>query len=287
MCGRTSPPPIRTATNLRILMTNDLKVMIAGDMQIPYHDPRTLSLWFKVMKAYKPDQIVYSGDVVDFPEYGRWNEGGTQEFMNTLPPAPDLTSDGALAKVFENASDGKDFYEDTRKAAPDADIVVALGNHDIRIWSYFDKKMPELLEHITPESLWRFSTLGIRHIMYADRPLHLWGGIHVHHGVSISKHAGESVRNDIDNFGVSLIRGHSHRLAYYHKTYQLRNEILEGWETGHMMDVNCSGASYDNVHNWRQGFMVGTIEDGKVPHLTTVPISQDYTCYVNGKKFSA
>lgn len=270
----------------------DMKVLIGGDMQIPFHDRRALNLFIKVMKGFKPDQVILTGDVVDFPEYGRWEDGGTGEFLNTLPPPPDLTEDGALAKVFENARDGKEFYELIRATAPDAHVFSALGNHDIRIWKYFDKKMPGLLEHITPESLWRFSSLGIDYIDYADRPKHLWGGVHVHHGVSISKHAGESVKNDIDSFGVSLLRGHSHRAGYYHKTYPLRNETLEGWEAGHMMDINSAGASYDNIHNWRLAFMVAHVESGVsftkdhlYPHMQIIPITPDYTCSINGKVY--
>lgn len=270
-------------------MTNDKKVMIAGDFQIPFEDKRATALWFKALKSYRPDEVILTGDIVDFPEYGRWAEGGTQEFLNTLPPEPDLTEDGALAKVFERASDGKAFYQKVRDTCPNARIVVALGNHDIRIWKYLDKKMPGLLQHVTPESLWGFKTLGIEYIMYEDRPLHLWGGIHVHHGVSISKHAGESVRNDIDNFGVSLIRGHSHRAAYYHKTYNLRGETLHGWEMGHMMDKDSSGAAYDNVHNWQIAMGTGLIEtgvggtiDGNRAHINLHPVL-DYSVRIDGK----
>ena len=268
------------------------KVLIGGDMQLPYEDKRALKLWFKVMKQWKPDEVILTGDVVDFPEYGRWNEGGTEEFLNTLPPPPDLTEDGALAKVFENAKNGKAFYEEVRSiAGDDAYIMSALGNHDIRCWDYIDKKIPNIKQHITPQSLWGFNDLRIDHIMYKDRPKHLWGDVYVHHGSSTSKHPGESVRNDVENFGVSLIRGHSHRLAYWHKTFQLTNTMWQGWEMGHMMDVNCSGASYDNVHNWGIGFGIAHIEDnanantsdGKIAHVELVPISSEYTCIIDGK----
>ena len=276
-------------------MTNGLKrVLIGGDFQYPYEDKRAVKLWFDVMKRGKFDEILLTGDVVDFPEYGRWSEGGTQESLNTLPPPPDLTSDGALAKIFENARGGKEFHQKVRDTAgPDAKITSVLGNHDIRIWNYIDKKLPDLNEHITPQALWGFKDLGIEHIDYSARPLHMWGDIYAHHGVSVSKHAGESVRNDVENFGVSLIRGHSHRLAYWHKTFQLTNTIWQGWEMGHMMDVNCSGAAYDNVHNWGLGFGVAYVEDnpaagksdGKLAHVQTIPITPEYTCVVDGKLF--
>ena len=108
----------------------------------------------------------------------------------------------------------------------------------------------------------------------------------MHHGVSINKHAGESVKNDMESFGVPLIRGHSHRLAQIHKTYELRGVTNLGYELGHMSDVNSTGMSYDNIHNWAQGFAVGHI-DGADAHINLIHIKRDYTCVVEGKKFIA
>lgn len=268
------------------------KYLISSDQQLPYHDKRTVSLWFKVMKSFKPDGVVYAGDVDDASCYSRWTDGGTKDFINNLPEAP--TGEDMLRKVYEYADDTRAFYKDTRDViGSDAFMFSALGNHDIRPLEYFDKKNIELQPYVTPESLWGLDSIGCDYINYADRPHHLWGGLYVHHGMSVSKHAGESVRNDMDNFGVSLIRGHSHRIAQYHKTYQLRNEVLSGYEIGHMMDVNCSGAAYDNVHNWQQGFAVAYVEDnpdagtqdGKVVHIELVRISPSYTCVVGGKHY--
>lgn len=271
------------------------KVLIASDFQIPFQDNRATNLWFKVLKGFKPDQVVYAGDIDDACHFGRWTAGGHNDFINKLPDAP--SGDDMLSKTFEYAAPTKQFYADTREAiGPDALMFSALGNHDIRPLEYFDKKnMREVQEHVNPQSLWGLNDIGCDWIAYADRPAHLWGGFYVHHGMSISKHAGESVRNDVDNFGVSLLRGHSHRQGIYHKTYALRNETLTGVELGHFMDPNSSGASYDNVHNWQMGFAVAWIEDnpkvgtqdGKFAHIDLVRISPDYTCVIAGKKFSA
>jgi len=74
----------------------------------------------------------------------------------------------------------------------------------------------------------------------------------------------------------------------------LRNETLRGYEIGHMCDEKSEGFKYTSVHNWQKGFMIGHIEggstatkDGWWPHLQLVEISPDYTCYIDGKKFSA
>ena len=272
-------------------MSNDLKWMISSDQQIPYHDPRMISLWFKVMKWFKPDVVDYVGDQSDQACWSRWTDNTSSDFLNAIPRTAEQP---VQPFVFDQEKPVREFYEQTRGIVKDAEMFVALGNHDIRVWPYFDKKMPEILSEITPESLWGFDTLGIDYIYYKDKPKHRYGDIYVHHGVSISKHAGESVRNDVDNFGVSIVRGHSHRMAQFNKSFPLRNEIVRGYEVGHMMDTDCLGSDYENVKNWQMGFAVGHIEsgiessqDGFVPHIQLVQVSQDYTCFVDGKKFSA
>ena len=263
-------------------MQNDLRWLISSDQQIPYHDPRVLDIWFQVIKWFKPNVVDYLGDTSDQACWSRWTDGTSADFVNAIKKS---TTDPIFPFVEEQERPVREFYEQTRKAVPKAEIFTALGNHDIRVWGYLDKKAPEALELATPESLWGFKTLGIDYIHYNDRPKHRYGDIYVHHGVSISKHAGESVKNDISDFGVSLIRGHSHRAATYYKTMPLRNETLRGWETGHMSDINSAGMSYQNVHNWQHAFMVGHIVNG-YPHLQLIHINSDYQCVVEGKVFS-
>jgi hypothetical protein len=169
---------------------------------------------------------------------------------------------------------------------PDAEIFSALGNHDIRVWNYADKYMKEILSDITPEALWGLDNLGIDYIYYDDIPRHRYGDIYVHHGISALAGAGDSVKTDVNNLGVSLIRGHSHRMGTYYKTYELRNETLRGYEIGHMCKVDSDGFKYSQIHNWQQGFAVALVSGDSV-HVQPVEILPDYTCWVAGKKFSA
>ena len=57
--------------------------MLSSDQQIPYHDPRAIELWFKVMKAYKPDVVDILGDTDDQACYSRFTEGRSAEFVNS------------------------------------------------------------------------------------------------------------------------------------------------------------------------------------------------------------
>lgn len=272
-------------------MTKDLRWAMVSDVHIPYHNPRYVDLWFKVLKWFKPDIVDFLGDISDQDCYSRFSDGRANEFLMQFK---DIDVSNVAPISIEREKDVRDFYAQHREMLPAARMFSALGNHDIRVFDYMDKKLPEALEHITPESLWDFKRLGIDYIHYGDPPKHRFGDIHVHHGNSISKHAGESVRNDITEFGVSLVRGHSHRIGNYNKTYELRDEVLRGYEIGHMTDIKSPGMSYTNSHSWQPGFALAYIEagskytaDGLWPHIQQVHISPDYTCRIGSKKFAA
>lgn len=261
---------------------SDLKWMLSSDQQIPYQDDRAIDLWFQVMDWFKPHVIDYLGDTSDQMCFSRFNEGGTGEFLKMLPH--ETEAGNFLPYVKRQEKDTADFYALTRKKRKNAEIFSALGNHDIRVWNYADKKMPEILNEITPEALWGLDNLGIDYIYYEDKPRHRYGDIYVHHGISALAEAGASVKSDVSNLGVSLIRGHSHRMGTYYKTYELRNETLRGYEIGHMCKVDSDGFKYSQIHNWQQGFAYGIISGDQV-HISLAEIQPDYSVMVAGKIF--
>jgi predicted phosphodiesterase len=251
-------------------VSNDLKLMWGSDFHIPYQNDKYVKLWFQVMKWFKPDVVDYLGDIDDQSCFSRFSDG---------------TPDEVLGRVATYSESVKEFYTKTREMRPDSELFVALGNHDIRVFDYVDKKAPAFKDMITPEVMWGLDSLGYDYIHYGDLPKHRYGDIYVHHGMSISKHSGESVRNDVNEMGVSIIRGHSHRLGSYFKTHELRGETWRGYEIGHMTDVTSSGMAYTTSHNWQPGFAVGLVHDGQV-HVQLVEILPDNSCWVSGKRFA-
>jgi hypothetical protein len=289
-------------------MTNDLKWMLSSDQQFPYHDPRVIDLWFQVMKWYKPDVVDILGDTDDQFCYSTYAAGRPAEFIaahkeflkaeeteeSTPLPPPILP----LMQSDEGTKMSRDFYgqcKDTAKRG--AELFTALGNHDIRVFNYVETKLPDYIDQVTPEALWGLDSMGWDYIYYDDLPKHRYGDIHVHHGFSVDT-VGNSARKDALNFGVSIVRGHSHRAGLWQREYELRNqgqgELMRAWEIGHMCDEKSEGMKYADVHNWQKGFMIGTIEsgvirmpDGYYPHLQFIEVTKDYTCYVGNRKFSA
>jgi hypothetical protein len=292
-------------------MTEVMKWAFVGDLQIPYEDKRAVALWFKIMKAWKPDAIDIVGDIDDQLEYSTFSDGTTDEFFNQLKVEekefqkkhdaatkaydrlkedhereafewPEKPSANPLPFVKKNADGAREFYSKVRKQHPNADIHASLGNHDIRIFKYMDKKAPEFVKEVTPEFLWGLDNAGITWRQYDLPPLERFAGIHVHHGATAVA-TGLGVRNDIENYGISLVRGHDHRGGVVYKSYPMTGRSLAGMGTGHLCDPAGYGLMYTINPAWEQGFGIAYVVDGRA-HLQFIPM-RHYTCVVDGKVF--
>jgi hypothetical protein len=287
-------------------MTDVLKWAFVGDLQIPYHDKRAVDLFLKVMKAWKPDAIDVVGDIDDQLEYSSFSDGTTDEFFNQIK-ANQKALDKAIEladKEFEktgtpkfidmpdeidylpfvkaNADGAREFYTALRKQHPKADIHASLGNHEMRVFKYIDRKAPEVIGAITPEFLWGLDNLGITWEMYDKPPSERFAGIYVHHGATTST-TGLAVKSDIENYNISLVRGHDHRGGVVYKSYPLTKSSLVGMGTGHLCDPSAYGLRYTINPSWEQGFGIAYVIDGKA-HLQFVPM-RSYTVVLDGKVF--
>lgn len=247
---------------------SELKYLACSDIQFPLHDQRALTLWMDVLKWFKPDLVDVVGDIDDADSTSRWAVGPEQNVS---------VNDGGARLT-------RELLGDIRTTVKKADVHLYDGNHGwTRHRDYLLKNAPQFLDQITPNVLYGYEELGIEFHYYQDLPFNRFNDMYVHHGVAVSKHAGGSVQSDMESFGVSLIRGHSHRVGSYRKTYEISGQVLEGFEIGHLMDVK--KADYSLVRNWQQGFGYGYVSDGR--HQIQEVQIKDYTCWVAGKKFSA
>lgn len=285
---------------------SDFKWAFVGDLQIPYQDDRAVALFLKAMKSWKPDAIDVVGDIDDQLEYSTFSDGTTDEFFNQLKAnqkenikleashAKLLTVEEArehlleptyapidpLPFVKENADGARSFYTELRSAHKNADIHASLGNHEMRVFKYIDRKAPEVIGSITPNFLWGLDELGITWKMYKDPPFERFAGIHVHHGDTTSS-TGLAVKGDIENYGISLVRGHDHRGGVVYKSYPMTGRSLAGMGTGHLCDPDSYGMKYTINPSWEQGFGIAHIVDDKA-HLQFIPI-RGYKCVIDGR----
>ena len=295
-------------------MSGVMKWAFVGDLQIPYEDKRAVALWMKVMKAWKPDAIDFVGDIDDQLEYSSFSDGTTDEAFNDLkaqekqyekelaaydrallkrlsskdpesidlpvePEKPDLSP---LPIIKKNADAAKEFYTAVAKQHKNADMHSSLGNHDIRIFKYLDKKAPDYVDAVTPNVLWGLDDLGISWRHYDLPPFERFAGIHVHHGATTTT-TGLAVKNDIETYNISLVRGHDHRGGVVYKSYPMTGGSLAGMGTGHLCDPKGYGLQYTVNPSWEQGFGIAYVVDGKA-HLQFIPM-RDYVVCLDGKVF--
>jgi hypothetical protein len=277
-----------------------------------------VELFLKVMKDWKPDAIDVVGDIDDQLEYSSFSDGTTDEFFNQVKARekenlkilalhekevekrakelpenftvdlepPKLEDIDPLPFIKENADGAREFYTTLRSQHKNADIHASLGNHEMRVFKYVDKKAPEIIGEISPNFLWGLDDLGITWKMYDEPPHERFARIHVHHGATTTT-TGLAVKSDIENYGVSLVRGHDHRGGVVYKSYPLTHNSLVGMGTGHLCDTRGYGLKYTINPSWEQGFGIAYVDNGKA-HLQFVPIrntDEGLTCIVDGKVY--
>lgn len=274
------------------MIEKPFKWAFVGDLQMPYQDDRALALWFQVMKAWKPDAIDIVGDIDDLLEMSSFSDGTTDEFFNKLKASKQLEDESEkdfikrvspVPYVMELTQPAREFYTAVRRQHRKADIHASCGNHEQRLPKYMNKKAPQFLDEVTYEKVYSFEKLGISWSDYSEKPKMRFAGIHTHHGDG-STTTGLKVKDDIDNYDISLVRGHDHRGGVVYKHYPLSDRTLMGMGTGHMCDPGQYGLKYTLNPTWNLGFGVGYIMDG-IPSLQFIPISPEYTCILDGKVF--
>ena len=248
-----------------------MKYLACSDTQFPLHDPRAVTLWLNVLQGFKPDLVDLVGDIDDADSTSRWAIG----------PEKMVSVNEAGAKLT------KEFLKDVKtKGKKGADIHFFDGNHGWhRHHKFLLDNAPQFLEQVTPNTLYGHEDLGIEFHEYGALPVNRFNDMYVHHGDSVSKHSGGSVQSDMEVWGVSLIRGHSHRIGTYYRHFELTGRTLEGYEIGHLMDIK--KGDYTPKRNWQQGFIYGYIDtEAQQHHLSLVQI-KDGVAYVGGKRYSA
>lgn len=209
-------------------------VVSLSDIHFPYHNKELLHATLLVMEDIQPHVVVINGDVNDFFQLSRFNQG--LERLDNLQEEIDM---------------GYEFRLTLRNMFPNATIRENLGNHDERILSYIENNARSLasLRALKPEVL-----LGLDEL---DIALFGRGGHRIRpefvfeHGHVVRGEAGASAKARLTNTLISGLMGHTHRMAEYPK-FGYRS--LTWYEQGCLCSRN---ADYKiGETNWQPGFAV-------------------------------
>lgn len=99
-------------------------VLVIPDLQIPYHDPKSLEAVHKLMKDYKWDEVVCIGDFLDFDSISSHNKDNLREISGKT--------------VFKDYGVGNRILDKWQKLCPRAKFTLIEGNHEYRVERYID-----------------------------------------------------------------------------------------------------------------------------------------------------
>ncbi|MBD0739858.1 hypothetical protein BGM09_10560 [Streptomyces sp. CBMA29] len=163
------------------------------------------------------------------------------------------------------------------------------GNHDERPRKYLESRAPALAaedKFYRFENLLEFGKYGIAKLppYYPFAPG--WVAIHGHESPGLNQVAGRTAAMKAKKAGVSVVMGHTHRLAISPETTGFNGKLktIYGFEVGHLMDVRKAGYLKNGPANWQKGF--GLFYVGKYAATPqAIPVEDDGSFVVEGERF--
>jgi hypothetical protein len=159
---------------------------------------------------------------------------------------------------------GRKILRSCRRLLPRARITWIEGNHEFRLRRYLIQNARELygLPGLFVSELFGLRPLGIEYVAchplaskFTDNFIRV-GDLYVGHWDATSKDAGYAAKGLVENKGVSLLQGHTHRFGAHART-TVDGRVLLGIENFSMCRRE---ASYVAHPNWQLGFSMIYLE---------------------------
>jgi len=266
--NRAKPTVVRASKVKKPHRVGDLTICL-GDAQIgyrgdePFHDERAMSFALIAIKQLQPDNVVFTGDMIDLPAMSRFEQRG--DWATTTQRALDRYH-GFLAQVRANA--------------PNANIAVVHGNHEARMDTFVRRDAAALLgirranaerelSVLNLQYLARYEELDVQSVDgYPNAAYWLEDNLKVTHGTNVAvggSNAAKYLREETE----SVIYGHTHRMEVAYRTLATRNgqrtlaaaspgclARTDGSVPGFNYSVDNQGRTVPKAENWQQGLLL-------------------------------
>lgn len=257
---RLGSSPLRSHERSGIQIMNAERVVIMGDIQIPFQDELALGQAIALIEREKPDLVILNGDITDcyiLSAFDKNYRHGPELLKQERVEARELL---------------KRIQYHTKR------LIWLGGNHEDRwrrlLWG--NARRLELLAVIKAFDAEDYSSfIGMKEYDCEWLPYFGFidvGKLMVTHGTMVRQHSAYTARAHLEKFGKSVIVGHTHRMGSYHRTD--RDGPKGAWETGCLCRLD---PEYAFFPNWTQGFIVADVstKTGNF-HVTPLPIIYDH-----------
>jgi hypothetical protein len=275
-----APVQIKAATGLRKTTEGFETAVILPDAQIgyrvfddgtvdPFQDESAIDIAMQILVDVRPDVVVNLGDVMDFPEWGKYEQ----------EPAFQLTTQRTLDRTHE-------FLAQQIANAPESRVVYIEGNHDRRLQKYVlnhalnsfglrQANAPDSWPVMSVPHLLRLDELDVEYVGgYPAGEYWINDNLVAVHGSRV-KSNGSTASAVIDDERVSSIFGHVHRIEKIYKTRRVRKgpkfnfvmtpgtlARIDGAVPGTKSSTDPLGRPLQSWENWQQGMAVVKYEPG-------------------------
>lgn len=239
--------------------------LFVPDTHAPFHDKRAFDLMLRVVRDFKPDEIVILGDFFDCYSVSFFDKE-PQKTFKLLKDEIDLARQPLNALV--SASKCRRF-------------VFLAGNHEHRITRYINTYSGLLSNHLSERAVLDIPKSWI-YLPYGQDGHYKMGNWVATHGSATTKHVASTMLN---KYGTNVIFGHVHRIQH-HITSNFHGEVLQSLTPGWLGNMKRAAEYIKGVADWCHGFAVGYFDSKGFGHITSIPIIK-YTCVFNGKRYSS
>jgi hypothetical protein len=237
--------------------------LIIPDLQIPYHDERSLSAVLKYASNIRWDGCIQMGDYMDWDWCSKW----TKDNQRAVEGARFLSEYIIGNEVLDQIQSA------VRAQNPDCQITILEGNHDWRIENVIDKT-PALEGLIEMEKGLRLEERNITYWKYwTHRRPYIIGDAYFIHGEYIgANHA----KKTADSFHRNVFYGHTHDRQSYTKTTAYGDSV-ECASLGTLSRFDLSYMGH-RPSAWMQCFAEFYFRpDGRFNHYVTNVIDHTFT----------
>lgn len=217
--------------------------LVINDLHLPFVDKPLWKLLQDFCKVLKPDVRVWNGDLFDFYQISKYDVNPRR-----------------AAGMWEERGDAVRLIEQMVKAHRCKDIALP-GNHEMRLVKWMWKHDVTMNNIGANELTWyRFldlEAMGFEVLDFdqANLPTMQLGHLKLFHGDRCNKHAVVNIAND---WGCSVLYGHTHRMrSYFKTTFSTTHGVFEN---GHLAASTFSRQYLPGVADWQQGFAIVTYD---------------------------